>query len=176
MRALPAILKARPQAHCIILGRDDVSYGTLPKTGGNWRQLMMAEVGAQLPMERVHFLGGLPFGDYLRVIQISRCHVYLTYPFVLSWSCLEAMSAGRVVVASSTGPVKEVIEHGVNGLLVDFFDTAALSMQVIDVLTDPGSYQSLGERARQTVVDRYDLKTRCLSQQLNLIAGTDSGK
>ena len=176
MRALPAILKARPNAHCIIVGRDDVSYGTLPKTGGNWRQLMMAEVGAQLPMERVHFLGGLPYGDYLRVIQISHCHVYLTYPFVLSWSCLEAMSAGRVVVASNTGPVKEVIEHGVNGLLVDFFDTAALSRQVIEVLADPGRHHSLGARARDTVVNLYDLKTQCLPQQLNLIAGTDYRK
>jgi glycosyltransferase involved in cell wall biosynthesis len=170
MRALPGILKERPNAHCVIVGRDDVSYGTLPQAGGNWRQHMMAEVGAQLPMERVHFLGGLPYDDYLRVIQISRCHVYLTYPFVLSWSCLEAMSAGRVVVASNTGPVQEVIEHGVNGLLVDFFDVAALSRQVIEVLGSPKTYAGLGTQARKTVVDRYDLKTRCLPQQLKLIA------
>ena len=172
MRALPAILKARPNAHCVIVGRDDVSYGTLPKTGGNWRQQMMAEVGARLPMERVHFLGGLPYADYLRVIQISRCHVYLTYPFVLSWSCLEAMSAGRVVVASNTGPVQEVIEHGVNGLLVDFFDVPALSQQVIDVLGNPVMHQSLGTRARQTVVERYDLKSQCLPQLMQLMGQT----
>ena len=173
MRALPAILKARPNAHCVIVGRDDVSYGTLPAVGGNWRQMMMAEVGGQLPMDRVHFLGGLPYNDYLRVIQISSCHVYLTYPFVLSWSCLEAMSAGRVVVASNTGPVREVIEHGVNGLLVDFFDVAGLSKQVVDVLanlsdpanlSDAASCQSLGNRARQTVVERYDLRTICLPE------------
>ena len=171
MRALPAILKARPNAHCVIVGRDDVSYGAPPKTGGNWRQVMMAEVGAQLPMDRVHFLGGLPYDDYLRVIQISRCHVYLTYPFVLSWSCLEAMSAARVVVASNTGPVREVIEHGVNGLLVDFFDVAALSRQVIEVLGAPATFQSLGLRARESVVQRYDLKTRCLPELMKLLAG-----
>jgi glycosyltransferase involved in cell wall biosynthesis len=171
MRALPEILRARPKAHCVIVGRDDVSYGTLPKNGGSWRQVMMAEVGAQLPMDRVHFLGGLPYDDYLRVIQISRCHVYLTYPFVLSWSCLEAMSAGRVVVASNTGPVQEVIEHGVNGLLVDFFDVAALSRQVIEVLGHPATCQSLGVCARKTVVERYDLKTRCLPTLMKMLAG-----
>ena len=169
MRALPEILKRRPKAHCLIVGRDEVSYGTAPKTGGNWRQVMLAEVGAQLPMDRVHFLGQLAYKDYMRVIQISRCHVYLTYPFVLSWSCLEAMSAARVVVASNTGPVQEVIEHGVNGLLVDFFDVAGLAQQVSEVLAEPAKYQNLGSRARQTVLERYDLKAKCLPQQINLI-------
>ncbi|MDD5333963.1 MAG: glycosyltransferase [Rhodoferax sp.] len=169
MRALPEILKQRPKAHCLIVGRDEVSYGSAPKGGGSWRQVMLAEVGAQLPMERVHFLGHLAYQDYLRVIQISTCHVYLTYPFVLSWSCLEAMSAGRVVVASNTEPVQEVIEHGINGLLFDFFDAAALSKQVIDVLADPGAYRDIGKRARNTVVERYDLKTKCLPQQIDLI-------
>ena len=171
MRALPEILKARPSAHCIIVGKDDVSYGSRPISGGSWRQVMQDEVGAKLPMERVHFLGGLPYDDYLRVIQISTCHVYLTYPFVLSWSCMEAMSAGRVVVASNTGPVQEVIEHGVNGLLFDFFDVAALSKQVIDVLGNPESYRHIGIQARQSVVIKYDLQSRCLPTQLSLILG-----
>lgn len=169
MRALPEILKQRPNAHCIIVGRNSVSYGSPPPGGGGWRSVMMAEVGAQLPMERVHFLGGLSYQDYLRVIQISSCHVYLTYPFVLSWSCLEAMSAGRVVVASKTKPVEEVIEHGVNGLLFDFFDVAALSRQVIDVLANRETYQNMGARARQSVIDKYDLQTICLPQQIQLI-------
>jgi glycosyltransferase involved in cell wall biosynthesis len=169
MRALPEILKARPNAHCIIVGKDDVSYGTRPISGGCWRQVMLDEVGAKLPMERVHFLGGLTYADYLRVIQVSSCHVYLTYPFVLSWSCLEAMSAGRVVVASSTGPVQEVIEHGVNGLLFDFFDIAALSTQVIHVLKNPESYRHIGIQARQSVVTKYDLQSTCLPTQLSFI-------
>lgn len=171
MRALPEILQKRPNAHCLIVGGDDVSYGAKPRLGGNWRQVMLAEVGAQLPMERIHFLGNLQYQDYLRVIQISSCHVYLTYPFVLSWSCLEAMSAGRVVVASNTGPVQEVIEHGVNGLLVDFFNSAALSQQVIDVLGAHQSFQTIGDQARQSVLDRYDLKTRCLPAQSDFILG-----
>ena len=132
---------------------------------------MLAEVGAQLPMERVHFLGRLAYADYLRVLQISACHVYLTYPFVLSWSCLEAMSVGRVVVASRTGPVEEVIAHGVNGLLFDFFDTQTLTRQVVDVLAEPARHAALGSNARQTVLDRYDLWTRCLPDQVKLMMG-----
>ena len=169
MRALPDMLQQRPQAHCLIVGQDDVSYGTPPKAGGTWREVMLAEVGQRLPMERVHFLGRLAYDDYLRVIQISSCHVYLTYPFVLSWSCLEAMSAGRVVVASNTGPVQEVIEHGVNGLLFDFFDAQALASQVVSVLAAPDNYTHLGRQARQTVIEKYDLQSRCLPQLLDLL-------
>jgi glycosyltransferase involved in cell wall biosynthesis len=172
MRALPEILRRRPNARCLIVGRDDVSYGAKPKAGGNWRQVLLSEVGAQLPMDRVHFLGGLPYADYLRVMQVSACHVYLTYPFVLSWSCLEALSMARVVVGSRTGPVEEVITHGENGLLVDFFDPAAMAQQVVDVLADPAGHAALGQRARERVVAQYDLHTRCLPQQLHLILGS----
>ena len=170
MRALPEILRQRPNAHCLIVGRDEVSYGTPPRGGGTWRQVMLAEVASQLPMQRVHFLGGLAYADYLRVIQLSRCHIYLTYPFVLSWSCLEAMSAGRVVVASNTGPVREVIDHGVNGLLVDFFDVEALASQVVEVLRAPEAVAQLGQQARQTVINRYDLQAQCLPQLMALLA------
>ncbi len=151
------------------MGRDEVSYGTAPKVGSTWRQVLLTEVGAQLPMDRVHFVGALPYQDYLRVLQISTCHVYLTYPFVLSWSCLEAMSASRVVVGSRTPPVQEVIEHGQNGLLVDFFDVAGLAAQVVEVLAQPAKFAHLGPAARQTVVQRYDLITQCLPKQLALL-------
>ena len=171
MRALPEILRQRPNARCLIVGRDDVSYGSKPANGSNWRQVMLREVGARLPMDRVHFLGGLPYADYLRVIQISACHVYLTSPFVLSWSCLEAMSAARVVVASRTGPVQEVIEDGVNGRLFDFFDVEGLVKQVVEVLQAPAKFASLGARARASVVRQYDLRTRCLPQLLALLLG-----
>lgn len=175
MRALPEILRQRPKAHCLIVGRDDVSYGLPPANGRSWRQTLLDEVGAQLPADRVHFLGGLAYADYLKVIQISRCHVYLTYPFVLSWSCLEAMSAGAVVVASRTAPVQEVISHGVNGLLFDFFDVAELARQTVAVLAEPDRYKSLGAAARQTVVDRYDLRTRCLPELLSLLLQAHQG-
>jgi len=169
MRAMPRILRERPNARCLIVGRDDVSYGTKPAAGGNWRQVMLAEVGSQLPMERVHFLGGLPYQDYLRVLQVSACHVYLTYPFVLSWSCLESMAAACVVVGSRTGPVQEVIDDGVNGLLVDFFDVEGLADRVVQVLQHPERYRDLAKNARARVVEQYDLRTRCLPRQLQLL-------
>ena len=169
MRALPDILRRRPQAHCLIVGGNEVSYGKKHPSGKPWRQVMLEEVGRQLPMERIHFVGKVPYADYLRLLQVSACHVYLTYPFVLSWSCLEAMSAGGLVVGSRTAPVEEIIEDGVNGRLVDFFDTQALAQTVADVLADPQAQRPLRDKARQTVVERYDLKRVCLPQLLGLI-------
>jgi glycosyltransferase involved in cell wall biosynthesis len=169
MRALPKILRARPHAVALIVGGDDVSYGAPPPAGKTWKQIFLDEVKADLDMSRVHFVGRIAYADYLRVLQVSRCHVYLTYPFVLGWSCIEAMSAGCVVVGSDTAPVREVITHGANGLLTNFFDTAALAQTVIDVLARPASYQDLRDAARQTAVARYDLDTICLPAQLDLI-------
>jgi glycosyltransferase involved in cell wall biosynthesis len=169
MRALPRLLRERPKARVLIVGTDDVSYGSKPAGGGTWRQVMMAEVGAQLPMERVHFLGRVPYADYLRILQISSCHVYLTYPFVLSWSCVEALAAGCLVVGSRTAPVEEVIRHGDNGFLFDFFDPAALAAQVAEVLATRGTLGGVRARARQGVVEKYDLQTVCLPQVLRLI-------
>jgi glycosyltransferase involved in cell wall biosynthesis len=172
MRALPAMLAARPNAQVLIIGRDDVSYGVKPAEGGTWREKMLKEVGEHLPLDRVHFLGGLPYADYLKVMQISSCHVYLTYPFVLSWSCLEAMSVGKVVVGSRTPPVQEVIEHGQNGLLFDFFDVQGLAKQVVDVLGKPEAHRLMGQNARDSVIARYDLRRKCLPEQLALVLGT----
>jgi glycosyltransferase involved in cell wall biosynthesis len=172
MRALPTILKARPKAHCLIVGRDSVSYGSPPRGGGTWRDALLAEVGAQLPPDRVHFLGGLPYRAYLQVLQVSGCHVYLTYPFVLSWSCLEALSAQCTLVASDTGPVREVIEDGVNGLLFDFFKPADLAARAIDVLSAPQNFRKLGLSGRQMVINRYDLDSICLPQLTQRLLAT----
>ena len=174
MRALPAILAQRPQARVLIVGADDVSYGSKPAGGGNWRQTMLAEVGAQLPMDRVHFLGNLPYRDYLRVLQVSACHVYFTYPFVLSWSCVEALSAGCLVVGSRTPPVEEFISHGDNGLLVDFFDTADLVRTVTQALADPRQHTGLRQHARDSVLQQYDLRRQCLPRLLALLRGPDA--
>jgi glycosyltransferase involved in cell wall biosynthesis len=168
MRALPRILKENPKAHVVLVGGDSVSYGSLPKEGGNWREKMMAEVGDKLDMGRVHFVGKIPYETYLRLIQISSAHVYLTYPFVLSWSMLEAMAAGCVLIASNTQPVTEVIRHEHNGLLVDFFDTDEIAAQVAKVLKKPKHYQPIREQARKTILEHYDLKSVCLPQQLQL--------
>lgn len=170
MRALPDMLARRPRAHVLIVGRDGVSYGSRPKGGGSWKEAMLREVGANLPVDRVHFLGPLPYAQYLQVLQISTCHVYLTYPFVLSWSCLESMSAGNVVVASDTAPVREVMDDGRNGLLTGFFDAQAMAGRVAGVLAAPGDYARMSAEARATVQARYDLKSVCLPQLMRYIA------
>ena len=169
MRALPKILKARPKARVVIVGGHDVSYGPAASPGKTWKQIFLDEVKAGLPMDRVHFTGKVPYPDYLRLMQISAVHVYLTYPFVLSWSMLEAMSAGALVVASNTAPVAEVIEHGKNGLLFNFFDKEMLANQVIEALALPSSMRAIRARARATIVERYDLQRVCLPQWLRFI-------
>ncbi len=169
MRALPAILKRRPKAHVVIVGGDDVSYGRLPPKGGTYRSLMLKEIGSQLDMQRVHFMGWVPYDQYLKVLQVSSAHVYLTYPFVLSWSMLEAMAAECLVIASSTAPVLEVITDGENGLLVDFFSTEQIADHVEETLDHPDRMASICKQARATIVERYDLKRKALPSQLGLI-------
>ena len=169
MRALPHILRERPDATVLIVGGDEVSYGPKAPEGHTWKQMFLDEVKADIDLNRVHFLGRIPYGAYLNVLQVSRCHVYLTYPFVLGWSCIEAMSAGCLVVGSATAPVEEVITHGKNGLLVDFFDHRAMADRVIDALGQPSKYVHLRTAARGTSVERYDLASICLPQQLRLI-------
>jgi glycosyltransferase involved in cell wall biosynthesis len=117
---------------------------------------------------RVFFCGRLPYREYLKLLQISSAHVYLTIPFVLSWSCLEAMAAGCAMIASDTAPVREVIADGVNGRLVDFYDSAAIAAAVAAMLTDRAAAQRLGAAARATVMNGYDLRD-CLARQLALV-------
>ena len=170
MRALPEILKARPDAEVLIVGGDGVSYGPRLASGESFRDAMLRELGDQLDLKRVHFLGVLSYEHYLNVLRISSVHVYLTYPFVLSWSFIEAMSAGCALVASSTTPVMEVIEDGVTGLLVDFFDVPGIARKVISVLEHPDRMQALRDRARHKAVTDYDLIRVTLPQQLELIS------
>jgi glycosyltransferase involved in cell wall biosynthesis len=115
MRALERIQRAHPGCHAIIIGGDDTSYGQKPKDAANWREKMLGEV--RLDASRTHFMGKVPRANFLRALQVSAAHVYLTYPFVLSWSMLEAMACGALVIASDTAPVQEVIRDGENGRL-----------------------------------------------------------
>lgn len=169
MRALPAVLRAHPTAQVVIVGGDDVSYGRRLQDGRTYRQELLDEVGAGLDLSRVHFTGKLPYDTYRRVLQVSAVHVYLTYPFVLSWSMLEAMSSGCLVLGSRTAPVQEVIEDGINGRLVDFFDRDALVRGMLDALNDPASQAPLRVAARDTVVQRYDRERVCLPAGLEVL-------
>lgn len=166
MRALPELLAKRPNAQVLVVGGDGVSYGRSPASGRTWREELLKEVS--IDEERVHFLGSLSYGDYLKVLQISSVHIYLTRPFVLSWSCLEAMAAGCLVVASATPPVEEVIEDGINGLLVDFHSPSNLASRVSEALAEGAVLNRLRSRARETVLERYAL-SQCLPRQLQMI-------
>jgi len=168
MRALPDLLKARPRAQVVIVGGDDVSYGARPPKG-KWKDIFVDEVRARLTpadLLRVHFVGQLPYPGFVRLLQISTVHVYLTYPFVLSWSLLEAMSAGCAIVASDTAPLREAIHDGMTGRLVDFFDAAALAETVAELCADPQQRQRLCAAAREFAVSHYDLHTVCLPRQV----------
>ncbi len=176
MRALPRVLRERPDAVVLIVGGDEVSYGAAAPAGTTWKQTFFDEVKDRIDASRLHFLGRIPYADYLKVLQVSACHVYLSYPFVLGWSCIEAMSAGCLVVGSATAPVQEVIAHQENGLLVDFFDHDALAAAVIGALAQPAAHTHLRQAARDTTVVGYDLMTQCLPRQLALIDKLAAGE
>ena len=174
MRALPELLRVRPQAHVLVVGDEDNGYGAEAPPGKTWRQVFTQEVRASIPdrdWSRVHFLGRLDRDRFTRLLQVSRVHVYLSYPFVLSWSLLEAMSVGAAIVASNVAPVREVIEHGEHGRLVDFFDQDHLIRGVVGLLDDPEERARLGANARRRARERYDLQRICLPQQLRWIDG-----
>ena len=166
MRALPKVLEQRPNAQVVIVGGDGVSYGARAPDGETWRARLLAEVGP-LP-DRVHFTGRLPYADYVRLMQVSSVHAYLTYPFVLSWSMLEAMAVGGFVVGSATPPVEEVIRDGENGWLIDFFDIDNIAARLSDALACSADMENLRTDARRTILDRYVLRD-CLAAQRALI-------
>jgi glycosyltransferase involved in cell wall biosynthesis len=170
MRAIPEIQKRRPKATIVIVGGDEVSYSPRLPPGQTYRERMLREIEGKADLSRVHFTGRVPYGEYLKLLRRSSVHVYLTYPFVLSWSLLEAMSAGCLVVGSRTPPVEEVIRDGEHGLLVDFFSTEQIADTVAHALEHQQELQPLRERARGTVIERYDLKRVCLPAQLGLVA------
>ena len=130
---------------------------------------MMDEVGGALDLDRIHFLGPVPYNLYLDILQVSSVHVYLTYPFVLSWSLIEAMASGCAIVGSATPPVEEVLEDGVNGLLVDFFSPDAIADRVDQVLDHADRMQGMRDAARATAIRNFDLKTRLMPSWLKLM-------
>ncbi len=154
MRALPRVLQARPGAHVALVGSDRICYGSKRTDGRTWREQMFEET--QVDTARVHCLGNLPYGEYRRVLQAATAHVYLTRPFVLSWSMLEAMACGALLVASDTPPVTEVVQHGANGLLVPL-TPEGVAEGVINALEQAPHLGGLRREARRTVQRDYDV-------------------
>lgn len=155
MRALPAIQAEHKTCHMVIVGRDEVSYGSRPKDPRykNWSEQMLAEVGSRLDPMRTHFVGELAYADYKRLLQVSAAHVYLTYPCVLSWSCLEAMASGCLVIGSDTAPVREVLKDGVSGVMLPFGEARQLTELIAHGLAE--RRDGMRAEARRTVRSRF---------------------
>jgi glycosyltransferase involved in cell wall biosynthesis len=168
MRAADILLKRRPGLHIVIAGADRVAYGRKLPEGQSWRRRMRTEL-PDMDLTRVHFTGLLPYPDYLNLLRASSAHVYLTVPFCLSWSLIEAMATGCAVVASDTAPVREVAEDGVNAVLTDFFDHQLLAQRVAEVLDRPAAFTAIRARARAIAEERYSL-ARLLPRQLRLLS------
>ena len=157
MRAAEIILRERKDCHIIAVGADEVSYGRKLDKGKTWRHIMSEQV--KLDANRIHFPGVIPHAQLMELFQVSDAHIYLSYPFVLSWSMLESMACGVPLIASRTPPIQEVIQDGVNGLLADIFSPEEVAAQVLKALEAKDGMQAMREAAHQTVKDRYDLNT-----------------
>ncbi|NMC31916.1 MAG: glycosyltransferase [Veillonellaceae bacterium] len=173
MRGFPEFMKMaswlqRRFPHCevVVVGEDRTEYSNPLASGKTYRQLMLELF--PYDMGRLHFTGRLSLEEYRQVLQASAVHVYLTFPFILSWSALEAMSCGCLVVGSATPPVQEVIQDKTNGLLADFFDVRGLAERVAMVLDNPAAFDFLRENARETVLQKYDSRLM-LERQLNFV-------
>jgi glycosyltransferase involved in cell wall biosynthesis len=175
MRAAREILRRRPRTHFLIVGGDGVSYGATPADGRTWRQIMLEELGLA-GEARLHFLGQLPHDDYMNILRVSAAHIYLTYPFVLSWSFIEAMACGCAIIASDTPPVMEVMKDGVTGLAVDFFSPMAIADKVDHILDHPDRRADLGLAARAAAVRDFDLKTKTLPRWMTLLNDLIEGR
>ena len=155
VKAAEILLKERPNCHIIAVGADSVSYGRKAPEGTSYREMLTKD--ANLPADRIHFIGTVPYDDLITLFQISAAHLYLTFPFVLSWSMLEAMACGVALVASNTKPVLEVVEHGKNGLLADFFSPDDVAAKISQLLDDKTGNAAMRAAARDTVVSRFAL-------------------
>ena len=171
--AAALLLRRRPKLHVVIVGSDTSCYGSTPGKDENgkeqtWKQVMDKRV--KYDKKRVHFLGHLDRLSYQTVMQASTVHVYYPRPFILSWSCLEAMSFGCALVGSKTPPVEEVVVDGKNGLLANFRSPQHLAMRVEELLDHPELRKRLCIAARQTILERYDVRD-CVQRQIDMIYG-----
>ena len=175
IEAIALLQSNRPNCHVVVVGEDQVTYGSPRPDGKTYKEWMLETT--PLDHDRLHFTGRLSYSEYLQVLQTSSVHVYLTRPFVLSWSLLEALSVGCAVVASNTAPLQEVMQHEQNGVLVDFFSPTEIAERVEELLDHPRFRQELSTHARETILEQYDL-AKLLPQQMQWLLGdvSDSPK
>jgi glycosyltransferase involved in cell wall biosynthesis len=148
MRTLPTLMRAHKNLKVIMVGGDGISYGAAPRAGGNWREAMLAELGKDIDMDRVVFPGRVPYSVYLAALRRSDAHVYLTYPFVASWSLREALAIGCPVIGGDSETVREFITHGENGLLAPTLDPQELARTILGLLEDKQLSGTLRANAR----------------------------
>jgi glycosyltransferase involved in cell wall biosynthesis len=155
-RALPRLLAEVPDAQVVIIGNHHcrTGYAGAAPDGKTWTEVCFE--GLAIDQSRVHFLGKTSHARMLAALRLSTAHVYYTYPFVLSWSLSEAMASGCYVIASDTQPLHEVIEDGVNGKLLPFFDPAALSEALVAACRNPTAQDGLRREARKTAERLFD--------------------
>jgi len=171
LRAWPAIQRERPQARLVIVGSRGTGYGPAPPPGEDWASLFLREAGGAIDPGRVLFLGPVEQAVYRTVLRLSSLHIYLTYPFVLSWSALEAMATGCAVLGSDTAPVREFVTDGETGLLAPFLDPGAVAARAVQALSEPALLQRLGAAARAHVRSVADLRTVAIPQRLAWVDG-----
>jgi glycosyltransferase involved in cell wall biosynthesis len=174
MRALPRLLAARPDVRVILVGGDAVSYGARVEKG-TWRERMSDEIAGKADMSRVHFAGKVPYEMYVKLLQRSDAHVYLTYPFVASWSLREALAIGCALVASDTAPVREFVTHRKTGLLAPFLQPEAVADAVLTLLEDRVLANRLRRAARAWAEKNLDMDVY-ISAYEKLIARTMAGE
>jgi glycosyltransferase involved in cell wall biosynthesis len=175
LRALPEVQRRHPDCRVLLAGADGISYSRLLPGNQTYKARYLAELEGQLDLSRIHFLGRVAYADLRRIFQVSAVHVYLTYPFVLSWSVLEAMACGCLLLASRTAPVEEVVSHNRNGLLVDFFSREELVRTLNAALLAPRTFAPLRAAARKTILARYHLGA-CLERQAELLRDLAAGR
>ncbi|MFN9008530.1 MAG: glycosyltransferase [Hyphomonadaceae bacterium] len=160
MRALPAFMAKCPDAEVIVIGKDSGGgYGGKLANQETWKAKMLKEVGDRIDQSRVHFVGQVPHAEMINALSLSSAHVYYTYPFVLSWSLVEAMACECLILGSDTGPVRDAVTHGETGILNDFFDVDALSNAMIDACVNPSKYENMRKAARKTAIGQFDKDT-----------------
>jgi glycosyltransferase involved in cell wall biosynthesis len=160
MRALPRIQKLRPNARIVMIGADDISYGMKLPKGKTFRGLLKEELGDSVDWSKVYFVGQIPYDKLMAILRLSKCHIYLTAPFVLSWSSMEAMALEKTIITTNVAPVREVFEDGKTGFLIDYFKPNELADRVADVLAHKDNYRHIGVAARKKMVNEYDFLTK----------------
>jgi glycosyltransferase involved in cell wall biosynthesis len=172
--AMRLLAKAAPDVRVVLIGGEDVSYGKRPPGGMSWRNLFLHQEGP--PLHNAAFLGRVPYPMFLDLLNIAKVHTYLTVPFVLSWSAMEAMALETLVVASATHPVREVITDGRTGLLCDYTAQAVCDKVRAGLEMNTKKREKIGHLARRTIEQNYNFNTmyfHAISEQIHRRCGIE---